>query len=669
LVNISPPQDGLTPFQRRLRGVPDQGATSPQPQRALASTEDLLNLTVPQVPKEDVSARVLKTSMRLGLDRDLVGANLEEAEKLAAEKEIDPQKLTPVLKRWYSESPHHIAVTKADVKSLQDLERTYYRRDDPLRPMDDDHKQELIKRMGERAGRESFQAAQMQGLRMYKDEAAAIKFATEMAKQQVEEVESYVTDKGPGGAFSAPNSVLRKIPVIGLGVDVSEAAMLGAMKRIQAGNGTEDDEDAVFLFGRLHAAAASRGQTFGGKVLEGIASLPAFAAEFALTDGAFRVGKVGAEIALRKSLQKIMTGRARGMVRSAVGGLAGGATQTAAQASLSLPADAIKRMMPEVTVTSDEEGRLRAVLEEPGDDVLPAITKAFGARFVENLSERSGLAVSKLLAPVKAKVASRWLKLNPGKNVNDFLGKVAEKTGWNGVIEEVFEERVGEAGRAVLGLEEYKLPSAEDFAAEVLTLAAPAGGSALVRGGASLIRARANQNFLKSAQKIVREAKVSTLAPEALEDMNFAYVPSTAWVEQMGKVGKDAKQEALSLGASEASYDRAVQLGGNLQLPMAQFVVRVLKEPHGDAFLPLARTEVEEDTLEEAEEESKKDRSSTQDSTTETVLDQSPEGLEGEAYTALVDKQVKAGLLHRWRTRGRGSSWWEGYRPKDGGRS
>jgi hypothetical protein len=622
LVNIRPAQDDLTPFQRRLRGLPPVDApTLPTIQRA-APTESLLRLASPRAQEESVSARVLKTALHLKAPTDLVEANLEEAEKVAAEKDLAPEKLTPVLAKWYAKSPHHIAVTKEDVKSLQDLERIYYRKDDPLRKLTDEEFESMAQRIGKRQGQAAMRADRSRvGLdpfvpNLFKTQQEAIEIYTQRARESLREQEDYVTGQGKAGAFTAPGSGIRKIPVAGVGIDLAEASLLESMKRIKAGNPTEEDEDAIFLFGRMQAAAAARGQTFGGKVLEGIASLPGFAAEFGLTGGAYRAGKVGAEMALRNSLKTVLSGRARGLVRSGIGVATGGVTQTAAQTAFgSLPADALKRMAPGIEITPDEEGKLQAVLGDDGEDIIPAITKAFGSRVVENLSERSGIALTKIIAPMKAAIASRWFKLNPGKTPNDFLAKVAKKSGWNGMVEEMFEERVGGAGRAVLGIEDYKPPTLEELATEAMTFSVPGAGAALTRAAFGKSQARQNRDYFKSIQKTVREAKVSGLAPEALEDLvgrfaenggaDHAYVPSEAWVEAFGKLGKDPRAEALSLGVSESSYDRAIEVGGDLQLPMAPFAMRVLREPHGDAFITLARTEPEQDNLEDAGQEPK----------------------------------------------------------------
>lgn len=671
MLNVPGEQDDLTPFQKRLRGA------QAEPRLAQAPVQDTLRLASPSASKPDESARILRAAARLGKDRDLVAANLDEAEKIVQEKDFNPENLAkyrPVFARWLSQSPHYMAVVKPDLAKLQDLETVFYRRDDPLRPMTEEEKEAIINRGADRAGKAAFSEAQLQGLKMFKDEASAVEFSKKMARERVEEVERYVTAKGPAGAFEAPGSIVRNVPIAGSAAELMSAADLySSIKAIENGTATERDEDEVFLFGRTYAAAEARGQSFGGRVLEGVAAIPGFAAEFGLTGGAYRSGKAGAAYALRKALGKVLKRRAVNIVARTVGVIAGGVAQTAAQtAFMSFPADAIRRMTPGVSITPDEEGKLRAAIEEPGDDAATAIAKAFGSSFVENLSERSGVAVSKILgaagkatglSAVKAAVASRWLRLRPGRKVSDLLSEVGKKTGWNGVISEVMEERVGEVGRAALGIEQYKPPTMEDIAAEALTFMVPGTGAAGIRAIASIQRARENRAFFSSIQKVVREAGASNLSPETVEDLvgrlsenggaEFAYVPIESWMAEWEKVKGDdgntrnAKAEALALGVSESAYNRALQAGGDLQIPMPGFVMRLLREKHGDAFVPLARIDPEEATLPEAErEEAEESSRKPQPSELEIpqapeILSNSPEGLVGEEFSNLVDTQAE----------------------------
>ena len=64
MVNIVPAQDDLTPFQRRLRGLPPVEVPRPQ-LLPRATTDGLLKIAAPQAQEEGVSARVLKTALRL----------------------------------------------------------------------------------------------------------------------------------------------------------------------------------------------------------------------------------------------------------------------------------------------------------------------------------------------------------------------------------------------------------------------------------------------------------------------------------------------------------------------------------------------------------------------------------------------------------------------------
>ena len=63
----------------------------------------------------------------------------------------------------------------------------------------------------------------------------------------------------------------------------------------------------------------------------------------------------------------------------------------------------------------------------------------------------------------------KFLELNPGKNVKDFR-KLQERVGWNGMLGEMAEERLGEIARGVayeVGIEDegfiYKLHTMEQL--------------------------------------------------------------------------------------------------------------------------------------------------------------------------------------------------------------
>src|SRR5262245_14342116 len=89
------------------------------------------------VPPER-AARLLKLRAQTGVDHEILEANLDEAEKIAAEPGFDAIKFRrshPRLAEWYLKSPNHVAVAKADEESLKRLDLLFYRREDPARPL------------------------------------------------------------------------------------------------------------------------------------------------------------------------------------------------------------------------------------------------------------------------------------------------------------------------------------------------------------------------------------------------------------------------------------------------------------------------------------------------------------------------------------------------------
>jgi hypothetical protein len=147
----------------------------------------------------------------------------------------------------------------------------------------------------------------------------------------------------------------------------------------------------------------------------------------------------------------------------------------------------LRNMMDRVGIQEDEKGNLEAVLFEEGDDFWDAFSKGTASTFIENLSERSGLLFTKLGAGkigeiVKRGVLEKFIKLNPGSRVVDFQN-ILKKAGWNGVIGEVMEERVGDIGRSLtynvtgVGDETWRLPDADElgeYVTDIATIEFPA---------------------------------------------------------------------------------------------------------------------------------------------------------------------------------------------------
>ena len=258
---------------------------------------------------------------------------------------------------------------------------------------------------------------------------------------------SLVTSDGGPTRLSKKGEGL--VPFVGpLASAVDAYDVVRAARRVKAGSGTRADERIIEDFQERDREAANRGTTILHDVANVVSALPAFAIEFSATGGAF----TGVKTLVGEALAKIATNKATRAAATAASYVAGGIAQTAAMPQRVI-AEATRRQAP----TPKESA---AALADWDDDFAPALARAVPDQFVEVFSERTGgliegpmKALAKLPLPqritaLKSAVMARWLKLNPSRTVEDFLATVREETAWNGIVGEMFEERVGETMRA-----------------------------------------------------------------------------------------------------------------------------------------------------------------------------------------------------------------------------
>ena len=153
----------------------------------------------------------------------------------------------------------------------------------------------------------------------------------------------------------------------------------------------------------------------------------------------------------------------------------------------------LQNMSPQYALTEDQQGELKRVLVDEGDDFLPAFAKAFGDVSIENFSEQVGesfLVLKGMFGPsakqfVKAAgikayadkaIASMAAKGIPVDQASAIVSKhlfgagprdpgMLRKLGFNGILSEMGEEGIGGLLRQATGLSEPGLPSLEDVGA------------------------------------------------------------------------------------------------------------------------------------------------------------------------------------------------------------
>lgn len=243
-------------------------------------------------------------------------------------------------------------------------------------------------------------------------------------------------------------------------------------------NGKATIEDAQMLQQWLDQE--KRDKSFGYKVLDVVSQAIPFGLELYLTTGTYTVGKESA----KKGLKYLMTAAGKEAIEESLQkfgykvatGIAGATVQSIATAPLKVTKDTLERQLVSTLTVEDLNQK---------ESVMKSVTKSFLDNWVEVVSERSGEAMSeafKLVSvPVKDKllktaIYNSLVKLNPGKNeaITTFL----TKAGYNGVLNEMLEERIGEVSRGLLnkaGLsdEEFKLPTKEQLLVEAVAFSIP----------------------------------------------------------------------------------------------------------------------------------------------------------------------------------------------------
>jgi hypothetical protein len=156
-------------------------------------------------------------------------------------------------------------------------------------------------------------------------------------------------------------------------------------------------------------------------------------------------------------------------------------------------AQTVERVAPTYRYAPNDDGLIQAALVDYGDELLPAVLKSSGDITIEVFSESSGAVIGKLGAKIVGAPVIRIAaeKLDEFKAAT--LGKLLDATGldlptfvnrlegfgYHGVLEEMGEERVGEALRGALEAvapgygEPYDLPSARQLVTEAIAFAVP----------------------------------------------------------------------------------------------------------------------------------------------------------------------------------------------------
>lgn len=259
---------------------------------------------------------------------------------------------------------------------------------------------------------------------------------------------------------------------------VNSVQIYQSAKRLEKGEETMVD---IYRLSKFRAEQ-ERDKTFGAKVASVLTELPSFGGELLATGGIYTAGKAATEKAIVETLEKSLGKTVGRIATKSVANIVGGTLQTIPARAGEIAAGTVQNMIPEYSFTKNELGKLQPVISGEGDDLWSALAKSGANQWVEVVTEHSGGMLYEMTNPLKNQllkvgVLKAFLKSNPTATSANFM-KWVNRAGWNGVLGEMFEERVGELARGVLtevGLSEdgWVIPSKEQLAVELVAFSVP----------------------------------------------------------------------------------------------------------------------------------------------------------------------------------------------------
>lgn len=285
----------------------------------------------------------------------------------------------------------------------------------------------------------------------------------------------------PAGSLILPTGAAEKLPVAGMGVTaIKWADIVRAASRIRDGNAKEADWATIERFKKELDEDADTQRTWGTKVAEVLTDLPAFAGEITLTGGAYTLGKK----LVTKALGELAERGVKRFAQRTAGAAVGAAIQTAAIPTR-IVATGLENVAQQGAIPSAERAApagpvgtrswreaFQKEIADTEDDYVTAFAQAAPEVYAEIFSEHAGgaltgigktrlgqkflaLPVVQKIAALKAATMNRWLG-GKNKSAVDLIKNIRSAAAWNGVLGEMFEERVADIQHYVqqgLGLE------------------------------------------------------------------------------------------------------------------------------------------------------------------------------------------------------------------------
>ena len=373
-----------------------------------------------------------------------------------------------------------------------------------------------------------------------------------------------IKNKGPIGFLEAIDFIEPQdvIPGGGFFAAADTFELLGIAEKLDSGEEISTEEKQLLdNYVTKNVEMNLRGLSVGGGIAYYGASVPAFGIEFWASGGLGKIAQKGAQEAAEKAVGKSITSKIAGTTANIVG-------RSAALPGQYAPQYAEQRLNDFISIT--DKGAIFS--KESKDSPATSALKAFAYTNIEVASELSGAALGKYFIKPVTGAASKVLKTPLTQAINQVPAKVRNNlykaykavqpnakvssaftaAGWNGMLNELGEERVADVLRATLNLSVEEDYTTEDF----LDAIVPDKDQLLIEAGIISILGGVKTSADLAFNIIKQKTGDSSQAKEIVDNMSSTELD--AFVEQELKVGEDTKSESTD-PVIKSQIDAAMQ--------------------------------------------------------------------------------------------------------------
>lgn len=405
------------------------------------------------------------------------------------------------------------------------------------------------------------------------------------------------------------NEPAKVLPFLQGGNEAAHAIELyNAGKRLE--NDTASARDVALM--RDYIKRSQQDTSWGYDVANLVTQSIPFMVELGLTGGiytAVRKGTTkGAEAVLKKFLtdegKKLLEKRSAKFALKATTATVAATAQTVPAMFMNIGASTVEKMTPVYNFTEDEAGNVKTIIEKPGQDFGEALRKGLGESWVETVSERTGGVLGGLGGKVKdtafkSAFVKAWFTGNVGVTASkklQMLNKLMERVGWNGVVGEMFEERVGDVMHGILteaGLsdQQFKVPTVEQLSTELVGFAVP---GTVFAGAAGAINKGRKMKWEKDTEKTITESGLADDINQALtvhteEDVKQSLADQTGLTSEQAQdiidiakgvqpTQQDGILDAEDVASEMEALAKSVQIEAELQAETSQALADQIDE-------------------------------------------------------------------------------------------